>query len=337
MITWRLPTLRTAQLALVAALAVNLCSTEARADNAGAAQSLYDRAVELMQQKNYAEACPKLEEVTRLVPDGFGAKLTLAECYEAQGRLASAWEQYSFVESAAARSGQGERQRLAAEKAAALKPKLAKLTIKVSDAVKKMPELVVKRGGMAIGPAQFNEAIPIDVGTHVIEATAHGKKTWTLETKIPADGASMTVEVPVLVDDPKARLSDPPRSEGPGGDEKPTWLFPAGFIVGGVGVAALAAGGALGGLALAKNGEAEDECPQGFCTAAGNDLHVQAGTFADAATGLFVGGGVLAAGGILMIILAPSDDEAPAAKPSDAGVRVRFAPVALGAGIVGDF
>ncbi|NUO48654.1 MAG: tetratricopeptide repeat protein [Polyangiaceae bacterium] len=104
------------------AAALLCAAAPARADNAGAAQQLYDRAVELMGQKNYAEACPKLEEVTRLVPDGFGAKLTLAECYEAQGRLASAWEQYMFVESAASRANQGDRQRLAAERAAALKP-----------------------------------------------------------------------------------------------------------------------------------------------------------------------------------------------------------------------
>jgi hypothetical protein len=319
------------------AAALLCASAPARADNAGAAQQLYDRAVELMGQKKYAEACPKLEEVTRLVPDGFGAKLTLAECYEAQGRLASAWEQYSFVESAAARANQGERQRLAAERAAALKPKLAKLTIKVPEAVRKMPELVVKRGGNVIGPAQFDEAIPIDVGTHVIEATAHGKKPWSLETKIPADGASMTVEVPMLQDDPTQRLKQPPPSEGPSAEDKPTWLFPAGFAVGGVGVAALVAGGVLGGLAMTKNDDAEAECPNGFCTAAGNDLHVEAGTFADAATGLFVAGGVLAAGGILMIILAPTDD-APAEKPADeAGLHFRFAPVAGGVGLSADF
>lgn len=44
--------------------------------------------------------------MTRLVPEGLGAKLTLAECYESQGKLASAWTQYTVVESMAARTGQ---------------------------------------------------------------------------------------------------------------------------------------------------------------------------------------------------------------------------------------
>jgi hypothetical protein len=204
----------------------------------------------------------------------------------------------------------------------------------VPEAVRRTPGLVIKRGGTLIGPAQYDEAIPVDAGSHVIEATAEGKKPWKGEAKVPADGASVEIDVPALADAPKAPDGGTP-GEAP--EDKPTWLFPAGFVVGGVGVAALAVGGALGGLAMSKNDDSDAECPQGFCSAEGNDLRVEAATFADAATGLFIGGGVLAAGGILMIILAPKDDE-PAEKPADeTAVRVRFAPVAGGVGILGDF
>ncbi len=324
-----------------AGAAILSVATPAEADNAGAAQVLYERAMELMQAKNYDEACLKLEEVTRLVPEGLGAKLTLAECYEADGRLASAWLQYSLVSSAAARAGQGDRERLATEKAAALKPKLAKLTIKVPAAVKTMPELAVKRGGVPVGAAQFDEPIPIDVGTHLVEATAHGKKPWKLEAKIPADGAELVVEVPILEDDPTARLTDPPKSPGPAGESgRPAWLLPAGIAVGGVGVAALAVGGVLGGLAMGKSSEATDACPDGRCSAEGNTLAKDAGTFADAATGLFIGGGVLAAGGILMIALAPWDDDAKPAEGADTA-RLRLRPAAgpgdIGLGLTAEF
>ncbi len=334
----RLPGLASAVgvgLSIVCAVsALAFAPREARADNAAAAQVLYDRAVELMAAKKYGEACPKLEEVTRLIPEGLGAKLTLAECYEGSGRLASAWMQYSIVSSAAARAGQADRQRLASEKAAALKPKLAKLTIKVPDAVKAMPQLLVKRGGVEVGAAQFNEAIAIDAGTHLVEAQAHGKKAWKLEAKIPADGAELTVEVPVLEDDPTARLKDPPPGGAPA-ETKPTWLFPVGLAVGGVGVAGVAVGAVLGGLAMSKTSEAQDACPSGRCSQDGNTFATEAGTFADASTGLFIGGGVLAAGGVLMIALHPwGEDDAP---KSDAGLHWRFAPVGLGAGIAADF
>jgi len=326
---------------LAAALAASLLTaTPAVADNAAAAQVLYDRAVELMGQKNYKEACPKLEEVTRLVPEGLGAKLTLAECYEADGRLASAWLQYSLVASAAARAGQGDRERLATERAAALKPKLAKLTIKVPAAVKSMPELLIKRGGVDVGPAQFNEQIPVDAGVHVIEATAHGKKPWKLEAKIPADGAELVVEVPVLEDDPNARLTDQPPNERPAEQGRPTWLLPVGIAVGSVGVVGLAVGGALGGLAMGKTSEAQDACPNGRCSQEGNDLATEAGTFADAATGLFVAGGVLAAAGIVMIALHPWGEETPTSVEAGS-VRIRLSPgpaaAQVGAGISGEF
>lgn len=315
------------------AISVGWASSEARAEDSVAAQALYDRAVELMGQKNYVEACPKLEEVTRLIPDGLGAKLTLAECYEADGKLASAWTQYSFVESSAARLNQAERQRIAGEKAAALKPKLAHLTIKVPDVVKKMPGLKVTRGGVPIGPAQFNEAMPIDKGSHALVATAEGKIQWTLDAKIPADGASLSVDVPVLEEDPKARLKDPVAGAGAGSgspppESKPTWLFPVGLAVGGVGVAGLAAGGALGGLAMSKSSDAEDACPSGRCTKEGNDLRLGAGTFADVSTALFIGGGVLAGAGILMVVLSPTvQGDAPADDKPKAALH--FGPTGL--------
>lgn len=302
----------------------------AQGNDAAAAQALYDRAVELMAAKSYDHACPKLEEVTRLVPEGIGAKLTLAECYEAAGKLASAWSQYMFVESFAARTGQAERQKLAADKAAALKPRLAKLTIVVPDAVKGLPQLVVTKGGAAIGAAQFGEPVPIDVGAHAIEATAAGKKKWTGQATIPADGADIKIEIPALEDAPVevgvgaggggAGTPPPPES-------KPTWLFPVGLAVGGVGVAGLGLGAVFGGLAMSKNSDAEAACPAGRCSAEGNDLRSGAGTFADVSTAMFVVGGALAAGGVLMIVLSPTvqgtDDEKPSDTPTAA---LHFAP-----------
>lgn len=312
-------------------------SAHAQGDVA-AAQALYDKAVEQMAAKSYAEACPKLEEVTRLMPEGLGAKLTLAECYEGQGRLASAWLQYSLVEAAAGRAGQGERQRLAGERAAALKPKLAQMTLSVPEAVAKMPGLSIKRGGVLVGPVQFGEAIPVDAGKHLIEATAHGKKPWSLEAEIPADGAKLTVEVPVLEDDPKARLSDPPPSPGPsaGSSSEPTWLFPAGLVVGGVGVVGLGVGAVLGAVAMGTNSDAEAACPAGRCTREGNDLLGQAGSMADVSTVMFIAGGALAAGGLVMVLVAPSSDEA---RPADeqAGLSLELAPLPGGLSLSGSF
>lgn len=319
-------------------LALQLSPQRAWADNAGAAQVLYDRGVELMAAKNFDEACPKLEEVTRLVPEGIGAKFTLAQCYEAQGRLASAWMQFSFV---AGHMGQPERAQLSAERVAALKPKLANLTITVSPAIASLPGLTVTRGGTGLGPGQFNEPIPVDRGTYVVRVAATGKKPWEFEVKVETDGQKVVVDIPSLEDAPIELAATPEPgipATPPPPEAKPTWMIPVGFTVAGAGVAALGVGGVLGGLAMSKAGEANDACPNGLCSAEGNALASDAGLFADTATGLFIGGGVLAAGGALLLILAPWDDAAEEQPEQKALSNVHYySPSELGFGVGASF
>src|SRR4051794_2335456 len=64
----------------------------------GAADALWEEALVAMDNHAYAVACPKIEEVIRLRPDGLGAKIKLAECHEGAGRLASAWGMYALIE-----------------------------------------------------------------------------------------------------------------------------------------------------------------------------------------------------------------------------------------------
>lgn len=306
------------------ALTCVLCSAapafaQSEGDKQVAAQTLYDRATELIKQKNYAEACPKLEEVTKLIPEGIGAKLTLAECYESWGKLASATAVYGIVESLATRLNQADRVELARERAATLRPKLAHLTIRVPAPVKALPGLRVTRNGTEVAAAGFDDALAADKGKHVIVAVADGKKTWQAEIEIPADGASLVVDVPPLVDDPNWKPAAPPGAPPtpPADEPRPEWLKPVGFVVGGVGVAGLGVAAAMGALALSKNSEADESCfSASQCTAAGNATRADAATFADVSTALFIAGGVLTAGGVVMIALAPWDsgDEA-GAKP----------------------
>jgi hypothetical protein len=88
----------------------------------------------------------------------------------------------------------------------------------------------------------------------------------------------------------------------------------AGFVVGGVGVAGVIVGGILGGLAIAKVSSSKGECvPANNCNANTNPAATQdmqtAGTFADASTGLLIGGGVLAAAGVVMVLVGGAPKE----------------------------
>ena len=115
---------------------------------------IWDAALVAMDNHDYAAACPKIEEVIRLRPDGLGAKLKLAECYEGAGRLASAWRMYLLIEPLAEEANQPDRKKTAHDRAAALRPKLATVTIVVPDAVRALPGLEIKCDDKVVEPAE---------------------------------------------------------------------------------------------------------------------------------------------------------------------------------------
>jgi hypothetical protein len=165
---------------------------------------LWDQALEAMDKQDYASACPKLEEVARLGPEGLDAKLKLAECYEGSGRLASAWTMYALVEPLAEKANQSDRQKAAHDRAEALKPRLATLTIIVPATVRARPGLEIRCDDRVVEPAQWGVPLPVDRGRHVIVATAtvRGEQPEVIE----ADGATKTVTIvqPASVTPPSA-------------------------------------------------------------------------------------------------------------------------------------
>jgi hypothetical protein len=189
--------------ALVACAAVALAgrasAQQPDLEKARTAQALYDQAVSALDRKDFAGACPKLEEVVRLEPKGIGAKITLAECYEGAGKLASAATTYELAEAAAAAAGQAERQKKAHDRAVALKPRLGHLTVTVSPEMQALAGLQIQRDGVPVGAAQWGLAFPADQGEHRVVATATGKERWE-QVVVLADGTEAQVLVGPLHD-----------------------------------------------------------------------------------------------------------------------------------------
>jgi hypothetical protein len=300
------------------------------------AQALYNAATKEMDAGDYASACPKLEEVVRLVPEGLGAKLTLAKCYEGAGKLASAWTLYSLVESAAREK---ERAQAARTRAAALRPRLAELTIAVPADVRALPGLEVRRDAVVLGSAQWGVAIPVDRGTYVLTAIASGKKEWKRVVPVEADGAKLEVAIGPLEDAvarapakseaasqgpvaarPKqvapAQKPLPPRA--PQSERSAGWppVKTAGVAALGVGGAGLALGVGAGVAAIVQHKTIAAKCPNDDCPPGEQkaiDDYRLSGTLAT--VGLAAGGAVMATGVVLMIV-------APKAKPArEAAVR----------------
>ena len=289
----------------LAAFVVSAVARDGRAETPGdaasitAAKALYEVATKAMDAKDYASACPKLEEAVRLVPSGVGARLTLGECYEAAGKLASAYASFELAETMAAAAKQGERQEKAHNRAKALKPRLATLTIAVADDVRAESGLEVRRDGVLAGAAQWGIASPVDRGTHVVVAAAPGKSKWVKTVEV-TDGAALMVTVDALFqripaaeeEDAAASLWGPQRL--------------ASLAVGGAGLVALGAGSYFGVLASAKQKQSNDGlCDGNQCDQAGLDLRTDAIHAANATTALLVVGGAAVTVGVVLFVTAP--------------------------------
>lgn len=235
-------------------------------------QVLYDDAIRLMGSGDYEKACPMIQRVTVMAPDGLGAKFTLGECYEEQGKLANAYATFVHVEMAAREKGQTERSTKAAARAAALRPKLVQITFGGLQSLPTDHGVHVEIDGVRIESSQLADAQSVDGGTHQI--VAFNKDVRCGETTLDiAAGAVHEIAIEELVNDSACRqLAAPSTSTESWGSSTsstvPTWDpeptpnkvvkrgFPAWPIaVGGLGLVAvsLGVGFKLDSVAAEKN------------------------------------------------------------------------------------
>lgn len=170
-----------------------LAQTETRA---AVAEALYRQARDLMAAGNYDEACPKFAESQRLDP-ATGTLLNLAACHEKQGRLATAWLEYSDAQMAARRDAREDRVEYARTRAQELEPKLSRLTLSLaSDADD--ATLNIELDGASVGRAVLGAPTPVDPGQHTVRVTATGKKPWSTSVQIGANADQQSLLIPAL-------------------------------------------------------------------------------------------------------------------------------------------
>lgn len=177
------------------ALSTAPASAQSASDSA-TAQALFDSAKALMSAGKYSEACPVLEESQRIEARS-GTLLNLAACYEQVGRLASAWSTFLEAATLAKATGNIEREQGARERAAALVPRLSKLTIGAPSATV-TPGLEIRRDGKLIGAAQLGLALPADAGAHTVSVRAPGRKPWRTTVTVQSGASIAQVNVPDL-------------------------------------------------------------------------------------------------------------------------------------------
>lgn len=281
----------------------------ARADDPAAAQTLFDQGRKLVQAGRFSEACPKFKESLRLSP-GLGTMLWLADCLENNGQTASAWAQFKDAAAAAALKND-DREKVARSRAAALEPKLTKLTIVVS---KDAPAgLEVHRDDSVVGAAEWGVAVPVDPGPHDVSASAPGRMPWSVHQVLAPRPETTSVTVPALDAAPVAVVPEPERKPSP--TPAPAESAPStstqkivGLGLAGLGVVSLGIGTYFSFHAKSTYDDSNTggHClPSNVCDPTGRERRNTASDQATVATITMGLGAAALVGGVVLYLLAP--------------------------------
>lgn len=176
-------------------------------------------------------------------------------------------------------------------------------------------DITDSRAGSSAPPQSYHMdggklALRLRAGTHTLIAT-HGNQTQRWEVAFSpgrdethdfdfSDKPSASPVAPVTAAPPVAApIAAPPEPAAHGGGA----VRSAGFVTAGVGVAALAGGVVFGLISKSKETQAKSECLGSICRASTEAKFNSASSMATVANILLIGGGVLSASGIGMIVL----------------------------------
>mgnify|MGYP003482091367 CR=1 FL=1 len=318
---------KAASLALVA-VALLICPV-ARADGDAElirARKLYAQGLTQEAAGDWAGALATFEDVARIraTPQ---VRFHLARCKEHLGRFNEALGGYRIAE-------------YEAEQAASKEPTLLDEVRKARVALEgRIPKLTIARGkgaeairieldGVALGDTQIGQPIALDPGPHVVTGIVERGKTFKKTLNV-AEGDAVRVELDVpdeLVEQPVApplatNPVEPPRgpAEPPGPPARQA-RSAAPWIIGGIGVASLAASAVFYSLRAKAEDELDQGCLGRTCPDTLKGTQQNGETYA-ALTGVTLGIGVVGVGaGVLMLLGQKSP--APSSTPPAAALQL---------------
>lgn len=316
--------------AVAAVVSILSVTSSAFAGDKAMAEELFRKAQSAMQKagatkQEVHQACQWFKE--SLDQDStLNTQVALAACYEKEGKNRSAWGLYSDAASQA-----GPAAAYAKDRADALyKQGFLHLRIELPNA----PDGTrVVLDDNSIGAGALNTELAADPGDHLLKVTAPGKKD--VEKRFELTKESSPLKVPVVFED--APVEKPP--VGGGGppvivqQEQPSSpVRTLGYIVGGVGIAAIVAGGVTFGIALKFDADSKTLASRSDIPGA-QQANNQAKAAQGGAIGLLVGGGVLFVTGVVLFFVgAPKAPEKVETKAT-----WHVVPGLGGASVVGTF
>ncbi|HEU4410037.1 MAG TPA: hypothetical protein VFS43_32580 [Polyangiaceae bacterium] len=310
---------------LVASAALVASPRAARGDQAAdEAGALFREGAQLRKEGKTREACAKFAQSMKK-SEGTGPTAALllhvADCHEREGKLATALAEFRQ----ASALYQQQRDEVSASecrrRAGELVPRVAQLVLRVERPVS---GLVVKRNGQVVEKGQLAARTPVDPGEYVITAEAPGYVPFRTAVVVAPDAREVVANVPALRAVPLPPVSEPPRP-------RPV----AGYVLGGLGIAALGAGATFGMLALSSNKEAEDKCQtEATCSAdeatAARDRATTQAWVANVGVGIGLAGVAVAT---YVLFIAPRGPSSAPSAGAQAGLTISPQPGGLRLGV----
>ncbi len=187
-------------------LCVGAFASVAQAQPSTSAETLFREGKALMTQGKIPEACAAFEGSYRKDP-ATSTLLNVADCREKNKQYATAWAAFVEVERRSRASGDAAQvaiNTLAKERAAKLEPRISYLTISVPDEAR-VEGLVLTRDGEPIDTAEWNRALPADIGVHKIDAKAPAYESWSTTVTIVNEQEKAAITIPRFKPLPKVR------------------------------------------------------------------------------------------------------------------------------------
>jgi len=303
-----------------------------------AARKLGTEGVRAYQAGNYDEASERLERAFSLL-EAPSLGLWSARALEKRGQLVKAAERYLKttrlpVEAGGEANVQEQAKADAAAEREALLPRIPELVIQIEGAEASDVEVTVN--GAPVKSALIGTARPTDPG--VAEIVARRGSAEVRQQIELGEGQSRTVTLNLETGEATAQEGAVVAATGPAApaeeDRAPTagsksrWQVPVGWTFLGLGVAGLATGGIVAGLAAGEYDAAAAGCNNNVCPPGSEDQVAGYNTMRVVSTVGFIAGGVFAAAGVTFLLTAPKRPEsayiAPVLGFGTVGVRGRF-------------
>jgi hypothetical protein len=340
--------------ALLGAVGHFTLTVSAQARDPVAARALFQEARRAADAGQYPLACPKFSDSYRLDP-AVGTLLNIADCEQRLGRVATAW--VTFQRALDQLSKDDDRRPSAERAAAALEPRLPRLTIRLGPAAP--PGSTVQRDGVDVGSSGLGVALPLDPGRHVVAVRAPGRREQRYELDLAEAQSREVVGEPGPVEPPAPVAPIPPRtpaqtqapvppppaaSSAPaprvltvapvasapvqGADRNGGGSRMVGYVLGGIGLVGLVVGGVTRGAAFSQQSTIDSHCDAlKACDSVGLDAVSKAKTLQTVSTVALVAGAAGVGTGIYLLVAgrgrsAPQARIYPLISPEGIGVGV---------------